>query len=204
MLIAEKNFSAIEPFIRVFADRRLDVHFDVSSSHQGAAGLLLASPYLLVISGAQLAVMDECFLLKRTQALESFVPFVVTASASQTKPACRVLEQGAFDLITRPLEHEQTERTIRLALWHNKLKTLITSQEKALNKYQEHMANYPGDRIGDERFQRALSAVETTISQVEQSILAIAKSDAGLSDFATTLEQHTRKRALERLDGLGK
>ena len=75
---------------------------------------LLAARYQLIISGTHLAEMDDC-LLKRAQALQPFVPFVVTASASEKERARRVLERGALDLMLSPLDHGQTVRTIRLA-----------------------------------------------------------------------------------------
>lgn len=87
-----EKFAAIEPLIRTCGDSRLDVDFDVSASPQGAAGLLLACPYQLVISGAHLTEMEDFFLLKRIQTLERFVPVVITADASEKDAAFTRLE----------------------------------------------------------------------------------------------------------------
>src|SRR5262249_17969621 len=100
----------------------------------------------LIISGAQLAEMDDFLLLRRTKAFHTYVPLVVTASASEKDSARRLLTKGAFDLITTPLEHEQTVGTIRLALWQSKLMGLIAHKEETLEKYRQHMTDYPGDR----------------------------------------------------------
>src|SRR5262245_37742457 len=89
LLIAEKNFSAIEPLIDICGDRRLNVDFDVCSSPESAAGMLLASPYQLIVSGAHLSEMEDFLLLKRAQALETFVPLVVTADATERESARR-------------------------------------------------------------------------------------------------------------------
>ena len=112
ILIAEKHFPTFESLVNTIADRRLDADFDFSTSHRGAVRKLLASPYELIISGACLAEMDDFLLLKRTQTLETSVPLVVTADASEKPSARRVLLEGAFDLITNPLDHEQTVSTI--------------------------------------------------------------------------------------------
>src|SRR5262249_40260798 len=136
LLLAENDFSTYDPLIRTFGDRRLDVDIDVCSSHRDAVRQLLGSPYQLIISGAHLAEMDDFLLVKRTQALETFVPVVVTASAAEKESACRVLEHGAFDLITTPFDHEQTVSNILLALWQRKLKTLIACKEKTQEKYR--------------------------------------------------------------------
>jgi DNA-binding NtrC family response regulator len=118
---------------------------------------LLASPYELIISGPCLAEMDDFLFLKRTQTLETSVPLVVTADASEKPSARRVLLEGALDLITNPLDHEQTVSTIRLALWHNKLTALIARKEHTLDKYRQHVADYPAEKRMEEAFTRTLT-----------------------------------------------
>ena len=203
LLIAENNFSSVEPLIRTFGDRRLDVDFDVCTSARSAVRKLLLSPYQLIISDVHLAEMDEFLLMKRAQALHTYVPIVVTASASEQDSARRVLTKGAFDLIRTPLEHEQTVGTIRLALWQSRLMDLIAHKEEALDKYRQHMSDYPGDRNKvAESFHRALSAFEKTIFSIERTMLRMEESMVCFSDFATKVEYYARERALERLNAL--
>ena len=104
-----------------------------------------------------------------------FVPLVITATTGNKASARRLLEQGAFDLITTPLEHEQTVDTIRLALWHNKLQAIIASRDKALEKYRQHIDNYPGKRT-DEAFQTILILIEQTVSAHDRTIGRIETS----------------------------
>lgn len=200
LLIAEKNFSAIEPLIRTCGDRRLDVDFDVCSSHRGALGMLLANSYQLIISGTPLAEMDDFLLLKRTQALETFLPLVVTADASEKESARRVLEHGAFDLITTPLEHEQAVDAIRLALWENKLMTLIACKERTLQSYRDHIEAYPMGNEIDRTFKMTLFALEQSICSYQRSVLRTEECTTSFSDVATKVENYSRKRALERLE----
>src|SRR5215510_10662969 len=177
LLIAESNLSTFEPLIRTLRDDRLDIDFDVCTSHWSAVWKLLASPYQLIISGVHLAEMHDFLLLKRAQRLQTFVPFVVTASASEKEGARRVLKHGAFDLIPTPLDHEQTVNTIRLALWQNKLMELIARREKVLEQYRRHLDAYtPSTRKLDEAFHNALSSEQRTLSGFDQSIQAIAES----------------------------
>jgi len=162
----------------------------------------LASPYQLIISSVHLAEMHDFLLLKRAPALQTFVPFVVTASASEKEVACLALKHGAFDLIPTPLDHEQTVNTIRLALWHNKLMELITRREKALEKYRRHLDAYPGTRKKDDAFHNALSSLQRMVSCFDQSIQAIEGSMKCLADLARIVEQDAQAGALERLDTL--
>jgi len=206
LLIAESNLSTFEPLIRTFRDKRLDIDFDVCTSHWNAHWKLLASPYQLIISGVQLAAMDDFFLLKRAQACHTFVPFVVTASASEKEVARRVVNHGAFDLIPTPLDHEQTVNTIRLALWQNTFMELIARREKALEKYRRHLDAYPGTRKKDDAFHKALSSLQRTVSSFDQSIQAILieGSIKCLANLARFVEQEAQAGALERLDRLPK
>src|SRR5215467_7708551 len=200
LLIAENNFSTFESLIDSFGKSRLDLDFDLCTSRDGAMRKLLDSPYQLIISDAHLAEMDDFSLLKRTQACRTFVPFLITASASnaqEKESARRVLEQGAFDLISLPLEYEQTTSAILLALWESKLMTLIACNERAGEKYREHMAAYPSGNQMDETFRRTLSAIQTSIFSYQQTVLRTE----GLADLAAKVANQARKKALERLDG---
>ncbi|HKR80098.1 MAG TPA: hypothetical protein VJR69_10385, partial [Nitrospira sp.] len=155
------------------------------------------------IAGASLAEVDDFFLLKRCQSLQQFVPFVMTADASEQAPAGRVLAQGAFDLIPTPVDHEQTVNTIRLALWNGKLRNLIASKEKLIEKCRLHLADYPGEHLEVQGLLReALSAFDKTIFVVGQSLLQVEKSAARLSEVVIKVEQEARTRAFARLDSL--
>src|SRR5215813_2936469 len=83
LLIAENNFSTFESLIDTFGKGRLDLDFDLCTSRDGAMRKLVDSPYQLVISDAHLAEMDNFSLLKRTQARDRFVPFLITANAAK-------------------------------------------------------------------------------------------------------------------------
>jgi len=203
LLIAESNLSTFEPLIRAFRDERLDIDFDVCTSHWSAVWKLLASPYQLIISGVQLAERHDFLLVKRAQARQPFVPFVVTASASEKEGARRALNHGAFDLILTPLDHEQTVNTIRLALWQNTLRELIARREKALEQYRRHLDAYPpSTRKMDDAFHKALSSLQRMVSCYDQSIQAIEGSMKCLADLARIVEQEAQTGALERLDSV--
>ena len=201
VLIAENNFSTFESLIDTFGKSRLDLDFDLCTSRDGAMRKLVDSPYQLVISDTHLAETDNFSLLKRTQARDTFVPFLITANAANTQEkesARRVLGQGAFDLISLPPEFEQTVSTILLALWQSRFMTLILCKERAVEKYREHMAAYPSGNQMDATFKQTLSAIQASILSYQQTVLRVE----GFADLATKVETQTRKRALERLDGL--
>lgn len=202
LLIADDKFARVEPLLQTFVDRRLHLDFEVCTSALTAIQKLSAFPYQLIISGARLAEMNDLLLLKRAQALQTFVPLVVTASATESEIARRVLAHGAFDLISLPLNQGQAVRTIRLALWQSRLRNLIARKEKTIDKYRQHIADFPnaGDAF-ETSLHKALTALESAISAVEQTIVRMEESVDCFSDFATNVESQIRKEALGRLDG---
>ena len=205
ILIAESNLATIESLAQTFGDRRLDLDYDVCTAHDRAVGKLFRSPppYQLIISSVRLAEIDDFFLLKHNHQLQPFVPFVITAGALEINSARRALEEGAFDLLPTPLEHEPTVSTISLALWHNKVKTLIASRDKVLERYRQHLATYPGNRSG-EAFQTILTSIEESISAHGQTIDRVEASIKCIAEFDKAVEKLPRERALERLDRLPK
>ncbi len=203
LLIVEHDVAITERIVRTLEDRRLDVDYDLCISHRTASSKLLASPYQVVIGDAQLSEADDCFLLTRTQTLHPVVPFVTMASASAKESARRLLKEGAFDLITSPLDHEQAVSTILLALWQSKLMNLIACNEKALGKYDEHIKAYPCGSEMETFFKRTLSAIEASIRTYEKVMWRVEDRPIGFSNFARAVEFHTKRRALERLDELG-
>lgn len=204
ILIAENNFSTFESLVQTMRDGRLHCDFDFCTSRDHALRKLAGPPYQLIISGVHLAEMEDFFLLKQTRTLEAFVPMVVTAGASDQESARHALCKGAFDLITTPVDHEQTVTTIRLALWQNKLMDLIARKEKTLEQYRQHLAAFPGNRKMDEAFNRALLSVEKTVAAFEKTIQKVEESIKCFADLAKTVENQARARALAQLDTLPK
>ena len=204
LLIAADYASTLEPLIRTFEDGRLDVDFDLCTSQASAVSKLLARRYQLIIASAHFAEMNDFFLLKRSQCGEIVVPVVVTAGAIEKRSAGRALVRGAFDLIPTPPDHEQTVSAILHALWASKLKSLIASKERVVERCRQHLADYPGDRFGlQASFRSVLSAFEKTISAVEQSLLQMEEAVACLSDCAMKVEHQATTEAFARLDRLG-
>ena len=199
ILIAEKHVSTVDSLIETFWNSQLAL--DVCTSHRSAVRKLLATPYQVIISNVHLAEIDDFLLLHRTQALEVGVPLVITATTGEKESARRVLKEGAFDLISTPLEYEQTVRTIRQALWHNKLNALIASRNNALERKRHHMTDYPGNRHG-EAFRTIMTSIEQSVAAHERTIHQFETSLKYFTDLAKTAETQARGRALKRLNRL--
>jgi len=162
-----------------------------------------SAPYQVVVCDTQLADIQNFLLLTHSRTFHPAVPFIVTAREAEHKSARRALHEGALDVIhaplDAPLDQEQVVKTIRRALWHNRLRKLITQKETATAKYREHIAAYPHDQRMEAAFRRACEVVETSLALMERSGVWI-ETGRNLSDIATGLEIQTRTQALIRLD----
>jgi DNA-binding NtrC family response regulator len=206
ILIADNNFSAFEPLIDTIGrDTRLDFDFDLSPSRNNALRKLLGPPYQVIISGVRLAEMDDFLLLKQTHALQTYVPLVVTAAASEKDAAHQALVNGAFDLITIPLQYEPMVDTLRLALWQSQLMNLIAHKEKTVeqfDKFRQVLDAYPGNREGNEAFEKARVSMDQTVSAFEVTIQRVEESIKCLANLAQVTARQAQKLAFDRLDGL--
>jgi PleD family two-component response regulator len=126
-------------------------------------------------------------------------PLLVTTAKNDRTLAHMALEEDAFDLIVKPLVEPQVTRTVKLALWQNRLLRLLTSKERVLSRFRDHMEALPNDLRGLANFQTHLAAFERTCRAVESSMQLLEHIDTTLYDFATAVEGMTRKHALDRL-----
>jgi hypothetical protein len=72
-------------------------------------------------------------------------------------------------------------------LWHNKLKALIASRDKALERYRQHIDDFPGNRMG-EAFRIIRTSLEQTVSVHERTIGQIEASITCLTDIRKNVE----------------
>jgi len=204
ILLADTSLSALESLIQSTRGERVEYDYEVCLSHDRAITKIFRSPppYQCVISSISVAEANNFFLLRNVRLLQPHVPVLLTAGPAETASAGLALQEGAFDLLPTPFEPEETAHAIRMALWHNGLQTLIATREKAVEKYQQHLAAYPNDKKTEDAFRRALEVVQQTHSVVESSLQKMGEHFELCSQLVTSVEQHTRIRALDRLDRL--
>ena len=200
ILIVENHPGTAEVLRHAIEDTWIGFGCDVCPDYNRAIIKLFHSqpPYKLVISGVDLAEKDDFFLVKHNRLSQPNIPVVLTTRSAKIASARRALEQGAFDLILTPLDHEQALSTIRLALWQGKLRNFIASNERDLNKYRHHLAYYPQDGQLDTAFHKTLFAVQISLFLLEETFQEIGQASTQLSEFATKVEDEVSKRALER------
>jgi DNA-binding NarL/FixJ family response regulator len=137
--------------------------------------------------------------LKRTQSLQPTVPLVATAGAWEIEWAQKALELGAFGIIPSPHNPDDTLNLVRLGLWQNTLLRMIASQEKAREKYHQHLAAYPANKHNGESFKNNLLVMEKAFASFEETINRIDETLAFFSAVANDARKQAQQSTLEQL-----
>lgn len=195
VLIAETDPATLDILPRIVSDNIPGVGIDICASADELSHKLRHSSYDTVAM-TPLLLQDYRKHKKRHQLL---APLLLTAAKSDRTVALTALEEDAFDLIVKPLAEPQVTHTVKLALWHNGLLRLLTSKERALSRFREHIAAFPDDLKGEAEFQAHLAAFDRTCRAVDASIRLLENIDGSLYDLAASVEFMTRKHALDRL-----
>jgi len=200
LLIADTDSATLDRLPHILCDRIPNLELHLCTSVNQAAQKLQLSHYDTIISSIPLLLAQDFVLLKRKLRLQPLAPLIVTAGQSDAQVAIQALQEGAFDLIAKPIQASEAAKSIRLALWHNGLLKLLASRDKDLLDFQQHMETYPHDQKKRERFRQHLTIFDRAFQAIETSLQRIEKLDYDLFfQMAACVEKHTNERALDRL-----
>jgi hypothetical protein len=195
ILLADRDPTILDLFPRIVSDNIPDVGIDICTSSEELSQKVRHAAYDTVAM-TPLFLEDYRKHKKRHQLL---TPLLVTTAKNDRILVQPALEEDAFDVIVKPLVEPQVTRTVKLALWQNGLLRLLTSKERALSRFREHIEAFPEELKREADFQTHLTAFERTYRAVESSLQLLEQTDNILYDFATAVEAMTRKHALERM-----
>ncbi len=104
--------------IRTFCQRLLRVSYEVDVAEHGGAALelLRQKPYDLVLTDMQMPVMGGIELLQHIRQHHPETDLVVITAYATVENARDALKLGALDYLSKPIETENLERTVRTCL----------------------------------------------------------------------------------------
>jgi putative nucleotidyltransferase with HDIG domain len=104
--------------IRTFCQRLLRISYEVDVAEHGgeALTLLRAKPYDLVLTDMQMPVMGGIELLRHIRQHHPETDLVVLTAYATVDNAREALKLGALDYLSKPIETENLERTVRQCL----------------------------------------------------------------------------------------
>lgn len=184
---------------------------DICSSFEGAIEKLpLIRHYDMVVSSVDLAKIGKFFLLRQHRTLHPLIPFLVTARAQDHDIACEAKVNGAFDLIVAPLNPPEAVSSVQLAHKFHELKMVIALRQKKLdrlhNEFMKHerAPDVPPTLISHmtRTFEEKYHSRRDTLHAYEQTMKALERSLALLSNQATQLEDQVNHGVNKRLSVL--
>lgn len=180
--------------IRTFCHRLLRLTYDVATAENGTAAveLLAQQPFDLVISDLQMPGMSGIELLEHIRQQHPDVDTIVLTAYATVDTARQALKLGALDYLSKPVEAENIERTVRTCLELRRIRQEKERLSDLLFMYQFSQTIATSldieTQVGQiveflwQRFAPETLALSMFFSDAEELRLLAARSDAGWDD----------------------
>lgn len=199
IILADTDPHTLDHFPRILSDHLPHVMVDICTSVEELCRKSgLASYDTMAMS---LILLQAYRFLKYKAAQGSVAPILVTAGERDRTSAYRVLQRDALDFIAKPVVPHEAVHAVKQALWHNQLMKLLASRVRAIATFQDHMETYPRDFTAEPHLAAAYELVDRTLQMFKTSKrpLLSTEEEGNLFDTAASIQELTRKRALDRL-----
>lgn len=202
VLIAEIDPRTLVHLPQALSDSLPHLRIDICDSLDGLTRKVRDTSYDTIAINPLL--IQDYPRIKQKKPFQLLTPLLVTADSEQRPLAQAALEREAFDLIVKPIVPSEAAHTVRLALWQNRLLQLLVSKDRAVSRFQEHMAAFPHARQAEEQFMSKMAAYERSFEALRSSmrLLLNVEDEQALFDMAVAVADITRQRALDRLTTL--
>ena len=174
------------------------VDLTVCTSAQQTVEELSCSTYSTVIVASCLIQEEASILLHHRWKRHALVPLILTAGREDHEAAHdALLHQGAFDVITKPIDPINASASLRLALWQAQFIRLLTQGERALSQIQNHLTTFPHEKNSgwvSKRMEDNLTLIRECRDENDLHCLHLL-----LIDLAESMEAWTVQQALDRL-----
>ncbi len=203
ILLADTDPALLENLPYFISSDLPGIALTVCTSAQQTAERLSRSKYSTVIAASGL-IQEECSVIlhqKRTRHV--LVPLIIIATGHMDCEPARsaLLQWGAFDVITRPVDPAEALASIRIALWQAKFLGLLTQRKRIASQFQSHLAVYPHQRDRGDALAWISKRVDDTLTLVRgNNEIDLYRLDPLLIDLAGSVEEWSLERALDRLE----
>ena len=198
VLIVEPDYGTIKHLSCALADRLPTLSISTCLSAEELSEKFKRVSYDTITLNPLFLPAYRALQKKRNQLL---APLLVTVSQQNLTVAQAALEGDVFDVIAHPIIPSEAVHTVRLALWQNQLLKLLASQERATQRFLQHLEAFPHERKMEGHFTQHLDIFTRTFHALQASIelLVNSENEQALFDMATFVEQRAKQRALDKL-----
>jgi len=153
---------------------RGEVQADFVDRGEAAVVAIEATDYDVVVTDVRMDGMSGIDLCQQVRARHPDVPVVVTTGAADVDTAIAALRAGAWDFITKPLDHAHVMATVERAVEHRRTRTEVRRLRQAL------AATRPIDGIiGDSVPMREMTELIARIADGDATVLITGESGTG-------------------------
>jgi DNA-binding NtrC family response regulator len=166
--------------------------FEVSLAHDGNTGLERAADGQpdVVILDLRLPGMDGLEVLERLRARSPALPVVLLTAHGEVKSAVRATQLGAFDYLTKPVDHEEIVVVVKRALETRALKLEVEELRKQLGEGGSLLSQMgPGPRVAE------IVEQVKTVAATSFSVLVLGETGTGKELVAQAIHRQSERRA---------
>ncbi len=174
--------------------------YEVSTAHSGNKGLSMFDEENpdLVLCDFRLGDLDGMDVLSRIKEKNQTTPVIIITGYSDIKIAVKVIKQGAFDYITKPLFPDEILLTIKKALEvkTEETETVSTSEEGIRKPRVILPANGNEFLIGNSSQAKALYKQIDLVAPTNYSVIINGESGSGKEAIAQTIHLRSQRKSM--------
>ncbi|MDK9559356.1 sigma-54 dependent transcriptional regulator [Marinobacter sp. M216] len=183
-----------EPHIRQAISQTFALEeLPVACFEDAPSALELISPEYegVVLCDYNMPGMDGLEMLDRIRDVDEAIPVIILTGQGDISTAVSAMQQGAYDFIEKPFDHEELIELLRHALE----KRHLALENRRLKAQLRHLAR-PGPRIlGDSPTMQKVMAMVDPVLDISANILLHGETGAGKDALARYIHENSRRSA---------
>jgi DNA-binding NtrC family response regulator len=166
----------------------------VLAAHDGQAGMaqIEAEPPDIVLLDVKLPTGNGVEILERLKATHPSLPVVMLTASRDVKTAVRATQLGAFDYLTKPIEHDEIVAVVRRALHTRALHLEVEDLRRRVNRNE---SNQLAVEMGSSPPIKELLEQVALVAASTFSVLIVGETGSGKELVARAIHRQSDRRS---------